>query len=109
VAWVAGNVHVQGEPWPYCPRSILRRQVDRAAAQGYVFKTGVEVEFFLVRRGEDGRIEPADRLDVLSKPCYDQTTVARNLDFLTALLKHATALGWEPHATDHEDGISQFE
>lgn len=109
VAWVAGNVHVEGQSWPYCPRSILRRQIDTAAQDGYLFKTGVEVEFFLVKRNERGGIEPADSLDVLGKPCYDQTTVARNLDFLTELLKNATALGWQPHATDHEDGISQFE
>jgi len=109
IAWVAGDVHVEGRSWPYCPRSILRRQLDLARQQGMVFKTGVEVEFFLVRRTPDGGIEPADGLDVLAKPCYDQTTVGRSLDFLTTLLRYASELGWAPHATDHEDGNSQFE
>jgi len=103
---VAGNVHVQGQPWPYCPRTILRRQMEKSRQQGYVFKVGVEAEFFLVRKKETGAIEPADPLDVLAKPCYDQATVERNLDFITTLLKYTTELGWAPHASDHEDASS---
>jgi glutamine synthetase len=109
VAWVASNMYVEGQPWPYCPRTILCRQMERAREQGYVFKTGAEAEFFLVRRQPDGSIEPADALDVLPKPCYDQGTVHRNLDFITTLLKYARELGWEPHASDHEDANGQFE
>ena len=30
VARFACDVHVEGEEWPYCPRTILRRQLDRA-------------------------------------------------------------------------------
>ena len=26
VAWVAGDVMVEGEAWDYCPRTILRRR-----------------------------------------------------------------------------------
>ena len=29
VARFACDVHVEGEEWPYCPRTILRRQLDR--------------------------------------------------------------------------------
>src|SRR5436309_15644998 len=25
VAWLAGNIQVEGQPWPYCPRTILLR------------------------------------------------------------------------------------
>ena len=42
VAWVAGNVHVEGRPWSYCPRTILRRQLAAAQEKGYLYKTGVE-------------------------------------------------------------------
>src|SRR5688572_32826452 len=35
VAWVAGNVQVNGQEWDYCPRTILRRQMDRARQKGY--------------------------------------------------------------------------
>src|SRR5215467_1578108 len=49
-AWVAGNVHVEGQPWDYCPRTILRRQLDRAKKLGYTFNVGVEPEFMLLRK-----------------------------------------------------------
>jgi glutamine synthetase len=108
VAWLASNVTVNGEPWPYCPRTILQRMRAQAREAGYVFKCGVEAEFFLVKRTETG-IEPADPLDRLAKPCYDQTTLTRSLDFLTTLIRHMQTLGWGPYANDHEDANCQFE
>src|ERR1700683_741752 len=42
--------HVLGEPWPFAPRAILRRQLDRVAASGRTLKVGAEAEYFLVRR-----------------------------------------------------------
>ena len=45
---------VEGEAWPYCPRTILRNQLARAKALGYDFKVGAELEYFLIRRREDG-------------------------------------------------------
>src|SRR6478672_612015 len=50
----ACNATVEGEPWPYCPRTILRRAIERAATQGVRLRCGVEAEFFLVRRDERG-------------------------------------------------------
>ena len=47
--------------------------------QGYEFKIGLELEYFLVRRREDGSIELADKLDTLEKPCYDITGLTRQL------------------------------
>ena len=40
VARFACDVTVEGEPWPYCPRTILRNQLARAAELGYHFKMG---------------------------------------------------------------------
>ena len=78
MAWVAGNITVEDEPYPYCPRTILQRQLDRAAEKGFTFHVGVEAEFMLLRRGEDGSCAPYDPLDVLDKPCYDLVTLHRN-------------------------------
>ena len=75
VARFACDVYVEGEEWPYCPRTILRRQLERAAALGYEFKIGAELEYFLVRKRDDGSIELADPLDTLD----------------AALLRHARA------------------
>jgi len=49
LARMACNVTVEGQPWPYCPRTILCNAVERATAQGYRLKMGIELEFFLVK------------------------------------------------------------
>src|SRR3954468_21898058 len=109
VARFACDVHVEGEEWPYCPRTILRHQLARAQALGYEFKIGFELEYFLVRTREDGGIELADPLDTLDLPCYDMRALTRNLDFVGEVARNLTALGWDNYATDHEDANGQFE
>ena len=37
LARFACDVFVEGEPWPYCPRTILKRSMARARERGYVF------------------------------------------------------------------------
>jgi len=56
VARLACDVTVEGQPWPFCPRTILRNAVDRAATLGYRMKIGLEAEFFLVRKDEHGKL-----------------------------------------------------
>ena len=109
VAWVASDIHVNDAPWPYCPRTILQRQLAKAREQGYVLKTGVEPEFILTRQTDTGTYAPHDPLDTLNKPCYDLRALNRNLDFVTTLLKYMQELGWDPYANDHEDANCQFE
>jgi glutamine synthetase len=109
VARLACDVHVEGEEWPYCPRTILRRQLERARAMGYEFMLGTELEYFLVRQREDGTIELADPLDTLGQPCYDMRALTRNLDFMSQVSRYVTALGWNNYANDHEDANGQFE
>jgi glutamine synthetase len=109
VAWVASNIHVNGKPWPYCPRTILERQLDRARKKGYVLKTGVEPEFFLLQKSPNAGYVPYDALDVLEKPCYDLGALNRNLDIMTSLIQYMEELGWDPYANDHEDANCQFE
>ena len=109
VARLACNLFVDGEPWPYCPRTILERQVARAAELGYEFKIGAELEYFLLRRLEDGSLVPADAHDTLEQPCYDMRALTRNLDFVTDVARNIDAMGWGNYATDHEDANGQFE
>src|SRR3954464_13182937 len=109
VARFACDVTVEGQEWPYCPRTILRHQLERAAALGYEFRIGAGLEYFLVRRREDGSIEVADALDTLEQPCYDMRALTRNLDFVSSVSRNVTALGWDNYATDHEDANGQFE
>jgi glutamine synthetase len=48
----------RGEPFVGDPRYVLRRQVERARKLGYVVNMGPELEFFLFRRDEDGKVAP---------------------------------------------------
>jgi glutamine synthetase len=109
VARFACDVTVEGEPWPYCPRTILRNALARAKTLGYELRMGAELEYFLVRRTEDGGIEVADELDTLDLPCYDMRALTRNLDFVSQVANNVTELGWDNYATDHEDANGQFE
>ena len=109
VARLACDVHVEGEEWPYCPRTILRHQLDRARELGYEFMVGAELEYFLVREREDGEIELADPLDRLDQPCYDMRGLTRNLDFMSQISRYVTDYGWNNYANDHEDANGQFE
>ena len=109
VARFACDLTVEGQAWPYCPRTILRRALDRAAVMGYELKIGAELEYFLLRRSADGGIELADPLDTLDQPCYDMRALTRNLDFVSKISHAVTGLGWDNYATDHEDANGQFE
>jgi glutamine synthetase len=109
LARFACDVTVEGEPWPYCPRTILKRVLARAQEQGYAFKIGIELEYFLVRQREDGSIEIADPYDTLDKPCYDMAGLTRRYDFLTTVSRYCNELGWGNYANDHEDANGQFE
>src|SRR5580765_4331282 len=109
LARFACDVFVEGEEWPYDPRGILRRQLERARQAGYELKLGLELEYFLVRQAEDGALEIADPLDTLEKPCYDLRGLTRNYEFLTTISRYVNELGWGNYANDHEDANGQFE
>ncbi len=109
IAWLAGNLHVDGEPWPYCPRTILQRQLAKATEQGYVLNVGVEPEFMLLKENDSGQFAPWDVHDRLEKPCYDLRALHRNLDLMTELIGYMQGMGWAPYANDHEDANCQFE
>ena len=109
VAWVPGNLHVNGQPWPYCPRTILTRQLDEAQKKGYFLQVGVEPEFMLLKKNAHDQYEPWDALDNATKPCYDLRALYRNLDIMTTLLRYMQEMGWDPYANDHEDANCQFE
>ena len=73
----AANLFVDGESYPYCPRTNLQRMLESVREAGYVFNVGMEPEHFLVTRNEDGSIQPwnPDGVDSLAKPCYDLSLI----------------------------------
>jgi glutamine synthetase len=106
VAWVTGDVIMDKAPIAHAPRNLLKRLVARAENLGYVMKTGVEAEFFLLNKVGD---RVADSRDVQAKPCYDQIALMRNYGVIGQICNAMEAMGWKPYQNDHEDGNGQFE
>jgi glutamine synthetase len=112
LAIVHCDPHVDGFPWPYAPRVILKRTIETYASRGLTAKVGAEVEYFLVEQGPAGNPEgigTADTRDTSARPCYDARGVTRMYEHLTAVSDAMNALGWGNYANDHEDGAGQFE
>jgi len=106
VAWVASECLMEGQSVAQTPRNTLKRQVEKAAAEGCYVRTGVEAEFFLITP-DGGKI--SDEADTAAKPCYDQQAVMRRYDVIAEICDHMLALGWGPYQNDHEDANGQFE
>jgi glutamine synthetase len=106
VGWLAADPWMNGKPVAHAPRNVLKRMKAKAAKQGYVMKTGVECEFFLLQ--PDGSAI-SDAADTASKPCYDQSALMRRYDVITEICDSMLELGWGPYQNDHEDANGQFE
>ncbi|MFE7417516.1 type III glutamate--ammonia ligase [Rhodococcus sp. NPDC057529] len=109
LAIVHCDPHVEGTPWPYAPRVILKETLKKAAELGLSVNVGAEIEYFLVNRTGDGPLTTADTDDVSRQPCYDARDVTRMYDHLTEVSQAMNTLGWGNYANDHEDGNGQFE
>jgi glutamine synthetase len=101
--------HVNGTPYQYCSRVVLKRQLDALAKRGLTMYTGIEPEFMLLKRTGDGSLVPADDTDLLEKPCYDYKGLARSVPFLEAMVDALRAVGVDVYQIDHEDANGQFE
>jgi glutamate---methylamine ligase len=106
VAWVTGDLVMDGKPVAQNPRQVLKRVVAAAAAQEYDLKSGVECEYFLIQ--PDGKAI-SDAADTQAKPCYDQQALMRRYDVISEICDGMNALGWQPYQNDHEDANGQFE
>ena len=69
-------------------------------------KSGVECEYFLIN--SEGT-EIADKKDIQSKPCYDQSALMRQYELIKEICDSMIQLGWNPYQNDHEDANGQFE
>lgn len=109
VARLVGDGFVAGEAFDACPRQVLRRARERLAAHGLAMQTGIEPEFFLLKRDEAGRWLPADDADRLDKPSYDLKSLPRQHGFLHALSSALADAGLDVLQIDHEDAHGQYE
>ena len=94
---------LEGEPWGACPRSFLRRMIDRARRAGLSLKAAFENEFTLARR-EGERYVPLDH-----SPCFStigmESAGAVMMDIIEALV----AQGVQPEQYYAELGPGQQE
>jgi glutamine synthetase len=95
-----------GRPFEGCPRTALKRQLERAAALGFAMRVGCEVEFFLFERGAGGAPTTATRdaggyFDLVP---VDRAERARRL--IVAALEE---MGLSSEASHHEIAAGQYE
>lgn len=115
VPWMPGyarivcNGHVNGKPYAYDSRVLLQQQLERLKKKGWIFNTGLEPEFFLLKKDASGAIQVWDDSDTQSKPCYDYKGLARSRVFLEKLVGSLLQVGLDVYQVDHEDANGQFE
>jgi glutamine synthetase len=109
VAWFPSTLHYNGDVFEACSRGILQRATASASELGFTFQLGIETEFFLLRRTEDGQLRPLSEADTLDKPCYDTRGLLRNFDLVDEIVTAMDAAGFGTYSFDHEDGNGQFE
>ncbi len=109
LAVVQCDIHVDGEPWPYTPRLILKGMLDKARAVAWSTTSAARPSTSWSGARDGGGIELADPLDRAEAPCYDAKGLTRMFDHLTTVSKYMNQLGWANYANDHEDANGQFE
>jgi glutamine synthetase len=92
--------------FPGCPRTTLRRQVERAAAKGYKMVAGPEAEFFLFHKDDDGRVL-TETHDVGGY--FDLTPVDKGEEARRDIVIMLEEMGFEVEAAHHEVAPGQHE
>ena len=108
IVWFASDLHLVGQPFEACCRTILKNVLKQAADMGYGFNLGIETEFFILKDTETGFGPVSDR-DTLPKAAYALPTVLDNYKILDRIVSAMNGLGWDVYSFDHEDAQGQFE
>ncbi|MDE0810810.1 MAG: type III glutamate--ammonia ligase [Alphaproteobacteria bacterium] len=106
VAWVPGDLVMEGQAVKQAPRGVLKKLLAQANALGLRMKTGVEAEYHLI---DPEGTDISDPRDTELKPCYDQQALMRRYDVVSEICDAMLDLGWAPYQNDHEDANGQFE
>ncbi len=107
VARMICDVHMpDGSGFAGCPRLVLKRQVERAAALGFTMVAGPEAEFFLFQKDADGNTL-LDTHDVGGY--FDLTPVDRGEECRRDIVIVLESMGFEVEAAHHEVAPGQHE
>jgi glutamine synthetase len=117
--WVLCDIYFpDGRPVPFATRAIARAAMERLAAAGYDYVSGLEVEFHLYklldpRLGPEHATQPASPPEVALLAHGFQYLTEQRLDELEPALeilrRDLTALGLAPRTMEVEFGPSQVE
>jgi len=94
-----------GEPYPGDPRGALRRAIEQAHALGFDYRCGPEVEFFLLRRGEDGSVAPLQN----DRAGYFDFSTDQSVTVRHAMVSALQSLGIAVNTVHHEVAGGQHE
>jgi glutamine synthetase len=107
VARVICDVHTaDGRPFDGDPRRVLKRQIEAAAELGFTMMAGVEAEFFLFHRGDDGS---PTRLTHDAGGYFDLTPVDLGEVARRDIVNVLEMMGFEVEAGHHEVAPGQHE
>jgi len=96
----------KGQPFVGDPRTALVNALQQAADMGFVFKTGMEMEFFVFRNGPDNRPDLSQPYDDSSY--YDMATEAAH-SLRRRMMTTLDALGIPVNSAHSEIGAGQHE
>lgn len=112
-AWMAADLWSDGgDYFDLCPRSILKRQIAKAADLGFTPTLGIEPEFYLYRPADvtDGGLGLLSVTgDMQPTSGYDVETLYDVSDFFDDAIQMMRGIGVEPFAMGAEGGQNQFE
>ena len=99
-------VHPDGRPFDGDTRALLRRAVADAAAQGFAFRFGTEMEFYLFKLDEQGKPteEPFDEAGYM-----DVAPEGRGENVRREICLTLERMGILPESSHHESGPGQNE
>lgn len=104
-AWAPVDQYTQeGEPFPACPRTFVRRTVERFAEAGLTVSSAYEIEFTVGRRDADDTFRPAH-----TGPGYSDIALVANHAFAHDLVTTFEAQGLELQQFHPEYADGQFE
>ncbi|MGH7663243.1 MAG: type I glutamate--ammonia ligase [Gemmatimonadaceae bacterium] len=93
-------------PFAGDPRAVLKRQIERAAKLGFTMNAGMEAEFFMFKRGENGA-PTTETHDVGAY--FDLTPVDLGEDARRGIIDVLERMGFEVEAGHHEVAHGQHE
>ncbi len=94
------------KPFAGCPRTTLKRQVERAKKLGFTMMAGCEAEFFLFEQAPNGT---PTTLTHDSGSYFDLSPVGRGEEIRRAMVDQLVAMGLEVEAAHHEVATGQHE